>query len=408
MKREIPQLVQEFEQQQQQQQVAPLQQQPSDVAEGAPYMGLAQSENHGDAELLRQQMAALEQMIREQSRELQQLRASPGASPQLAPSAPSVQPFPLPAPSARAAASEVSSRFAKKEPRASDLREYDGASGPKLEEWLLELERAVRLFHLNDREAIEFGMSRLCGAALQWSLALDSTQQTALTDVKAFASALRARFQPVTAARSAREQLRGLRQGGRPVNDYISDFQRLVALVPGMNEEEALFAFESGLQPTIALELRKQACAKLADGIALAARVGGILTSASSSSAAPHPSRAHQMEMYDERDERLNRIEHALLAIGQQQQDNRGLGAKTQTQRGYQQQRGPDRGGRGGRGGSFRGGAGRSLPQIPGVPGEIVAQRYADRQCLRCGDPNHRGVECPNSISSASSVQSSN
>lgn len=61
------------------------------------------------------------------------------------------------------------------------------------------------------------------------------------------ASALRSRFQPVTAARVARQQLDGLRQGSRGINDYIADFQRLHALLPNMAEEDALYAFERGV-----------------------------------------------------------------------------------------------------------------------------------------------------------------
>lgn len=88
---------------------------------------------------------------------------------------------------------------------------------------------ATRLFHLNAQETVEFAGSRLRGAALDWWLALSAAELTAIGDASALASALRARFQPVTAARTAREQLDKLQQGARSINDYIADFQRITS-----------------------------------------------------------------------------------------------------------------------------------------------------------------------------------
>ena len=81
-----------------------------------------------------------------------------------------------------------------------------------------------------------------------------------------------------------------------------------------------------------------------------------------------------------------------------------GLGAKTQTQRGYAEERkAGSRGGRGaarGRGGRFGGrGGGGITYNIPGVPAAVVEQRRAAGQCLRCGSGDHRGMECPNAPS---------
>jgi hypothetical protein len=375
---------------------------------------------------LRQELAAMQQIVREQGQRLQQLQgapeASPVASPQQSPQASpqlSPQPSPLAGSIAAAAASPAAtsaslpqpqqqSRFARKEPRAQDLREYDGAPGAKLDEWLQELGRAVRLFRLNDSEAVDFGMSRLTGAALQWSLALDATQQTALVDASALTSALRLRFQPITSDRIAREQLRSLRQGSRPVNDYIADFQRLHARLPDMSAQDALFVFESGVSSAIAMKLREHGCANLADAIALAARIGGIAAAAASTSTNPHGrsaaagSAANQMEIDEGSSASLDeRIHRAVLNAMHSQQasgsgaSSSGLGAKTQTQRGYAGERG---GGRGGRGGRF-GGQPRGPPVVPGVPPEIVRQRLDAQQCVRCGGDGHRSPACPNAIS---------
>ena len=313
-------------------------------------------------------------------------------------------------PAAAAAVPAAESRFARKEPRAQDLREYDGASGAKLDEWLDELSLARMLYELNEREALRFAVSRLRSAALQWWLALGSAAQEAISSPEALASALRARFQPVTAARTAREQLDKLTQGTRSVNEYIADFQRLRTQLPSMAEDDALYAFERGLRRDLVVELRKQGVSTVQEAIALVARIGGLLAAPQGRNAA-----ANQMDMDDGNGSagRLDRIEAALNALssGAQGSGSAGMGAKTQTQRGYQQERGANEQSRGGARGGGRGGrssgrgshGGRAPPAVPGVPAHVVQQRWDARQCLRCGSADHNSHSCPNAITSQSS-----
>jgi hypothetical protein len=202
--------------------------------------------------------------------------------------------------------------------------------------------------------------------------------------------------------------MRALRQNSRHVNDYIADFQRLRALLPDMGEADALFAFESGLSPAIALELRKQGVSSLQDAIAMAARVGGLLHAPT----VPHSRTAavNQMEVDDgdgaSLGERITQLQATLNAMqaqrAQQGGAGAGLGAKTQTQRGYVSDRGGRGGARGGRSGRFGGqdGAAR-VPKVPGVPAAVVEQRRAAGQCYRCGSSEHTRFECPNATSAS-------
>ncbi len=402
VRKEIPQLVQEFEQRQQQQ---PPQQQEGATDDDAPMLveavvvaptGLLSGASQQNGMSL-QQVQALEQLVRdqaqqmrEQAQQLQQLRASPAQSPQLS------------AYSSAAAVAAPTSRFAKKEPRAQDLREYDGASGAKLDAWLDELGAAVDLFRLNGGEAVDFAASRLRGAARQWWNALGTAGKSPLVDAAMLAAALRTRFQPVTSERVAREQLRSLKQGARNVNDYIADFQRLHTVLPDMSQNDALFAFESGLSAHLAEKLRVQGVTTLQEAIGLAARVGGLMQSAVGRNAA-----AHQMSVDDGENSasRLDRIEAALNALssGAQGGSGVGMGAKTQTQRGYQQERNAGGRGsnRGGRGGRFGGGWPRGPPVVPGVSADTVKQRLDAQQCVRCGGNGHRSPACPNAISAS-------
>jgi len=422
VRKEIPQLVQEFEQQQQQQQ---QQQQPPPADSDAPMQGSddvpaeqEQSQQEGqaapDSAALQRQVAELAQLVRQQARAAEeqqqliaQLRASPAHSPQhsVSPSpqrSPQQQSRSIDAAAAAAHAPAASqSRFARKEPRAQDLREYDGASGAKLDDWLDELGAAVELYELTDREAIAFAASRLRDAARLWWNALGSEGKRAVTGVTLLAAAMRARFQPITAAHTARVQLDKLQQGSRSINDYIADFQRLRTRLPGMAEDDALHAFKRGLRSDISSELRKQRVATLQDAISLASHVGSEATPA-----AGKPS-LHQMDI-DDGDAGASslddRITKAVLNAMQNVQGGNGvgMGAKTQTQRGYQQERnaGGRGGSRGGRGGRF-GGFPRGPPVVPGVSVDTVKQRLDAQQCVRCGGEGHRSPACPNAISAS-------
>jgi hypothetical protein len=424
VRRQVPALVRAFEeallQQQQQQQQQSADDAAAEEEEGAEGALMCDDEPAGEAvaadgSSMRAQMEAMQRLLREQAQQLQLLRASPAHSPQPSPHLSPQQAqrniagvaAAAAAPVAGAAAQEQQSRFARKEPRAQDLREYDGAAGAKLDEWLQELALAAYLYELNAREALKFAVSRLRGAALQWWLALNADARAAMGDADALGRALRARFQPVTTARVAREQLLALQQGGRHVNDYIADFQRLHTLLPSMAEEDALHLFERGLRRELAEKLRVQGVSSLQDAIAMAARVGGLLHAPT----VPHGRTAavNQMEVDDgdgaSLGERITQLQATLNAMQAQRAQGgagAGLGAKTQTQRGYANDRGGRGGARGGRSGRFGGqdGAAR-VPKVPGVPATVVEQRRAAGQCYRCGSSEHTRFECPNATSAS-------
>jgi hypothetical protein len=429
MRRLYPLLVQAFEQQQS------LQQQ-SGSAEGATDGGVVDDAQQGTASTAPADSAAMQKRLDEMSRLIEQqaqraeeqqkrvheqqaliaqLRASPAnPTPLSALPPPQLSPQQEPrrdaaAAAAAAPAAESVSRFAKKEPRAQDLREYDGASGAKLDEWRDELALASMLFELNSREAVTFAVSRLRGTALRWWLdELSGAERALIGDSAALLTALKGRFQHATAAYTARQQLDKLQQGPRGVNEFIADFQRIVAQIglPSLGEENALFAFERGLRPTLAEKLREHGVKTLREAIAMAARVGSLQQAAAQSHG--RSAAANQMDVDEDSaaSGRLDRIEAALNALSA---NGGGIGAKTQTQRGYQQERersgasqgGSRGGGRGGsRGGRF-GPRGLQLPSVPGVPEEAVRERFHAKQCLRCGREGHTSHACPNAISAS-------
>jgi hypothetical protein len=419
-RRQHPQLVQAFEQQQQR----PPAEGPGATDTDDPMQGEAGgAQPEGgvapDNAALQRQVAELallvkqqaqraeehQQSARQQEKLIEQLRAPPSSDHASFQRSPQQKPRSIEAASVAAAQSAPQSRFARKEPRAQDLQEYDGASGAKLDDWLKQLAMAARLYHLSAQESVDFAGSRLRGAALDWWLALDDTELAAVGDSTTLAAALRARFQPVTAARTAREQLDKLQQGSRGINDYIADFQRLSTQIglASLGEENALYAFERGLRRDLAVELRKQGVSTLREAIALAARVGGLLQQAAASQSRGAAA-VNQIDIDGDGSASLDdRIQQAVLNA-MHARDNGGMGAKTQTHRGYTQERGRG-GGRGGsqngRGGRFGGRPPMGPPTIPGVPAAVVEQRRAAGQCYRCGSGDHQGRQCPNATSAS-------
>ena len=256
------------------------------------------------------------------------------------------------------------------------------------------------LFELNARESVRFAVSRLRGAALTWWLdELSSAERAAISDSPALVTALRGRFQHATTAYTARQQLDKLQQGSRGVNEYIADFQRIVAQIglPSLGEDNALFAFERGLRSNLAEKLREHGVRTLREAIAMAARVGSLQQAGAAQGRA---AAVNQMDVGgDDSASRLDRMEAVLNAMASRSTD--GMGAKTHTHHGYTQQRESQRGGHG-RGGARGGGRGgfkpRGPPEVPGVTEHVVRQRLDAQQCVRCGQGGHRSPACPNAI----------
>lgn len=355
-------------------------------------------------ELLRNARIALEAAQRSSP------KASPGASParlvarRVADAAPRNSEA---EPAVAAAAAAIGAPAARRapQPKLSDLSTYDGSSGAKLDEWLQDLRRCRRFFQLEEREAVEFALVHFRGAADTWWESLSQAEQDAASaSVDALTAALRERFQPITQARTARDQLRKLQQGTRPVDSYIADFNQLHAKIKDMSEADARSQFVYGLRKEIADKIEDDDWEEmpLAKLIAKAARIGNR---ASAASATAQPRAAISQMETDEVQSLEERVQRAVLhALGSQQSQSvrdsassasSGLGAKTQTQRGYDsdRSRGSMRGGgRGGGPGRF---GNRPPRSTPGVPPALVEQRRAAGLCVRCGG-EHMQWECAN------------
>jgi Retrotransposon gag protein len=278
------------------------------------------------------------------------------------------------------------------------LAVYKGEATENLDAWLIELKQMARFHHMSSQYTIELAVARLRDTALTWWEELGAAGQEAITDVSQLAEGLRKRFQHHTAAEVAREQLHTLQQGNRSTDNYILDFQRLVAKVPGMTDEEAIFSFMRGLPKATAQLVRLQKVATLKEATAAASRVSGL-------SAPPHTlhsaaAMVHNVNSASPPADSINNV-NSLNSIDQSTNVlHRGRGGRFNSSRGRF-----DNGRRGGANNSAEG-ARRPARPVPGVPQEVAQQRWESKACLRCGDHAHMIRDCTNASSSTPSSSS--
>lgn len=284
-----------------------------------------------------------------------------------------------------------------------------GGSAHALDAWVREMRKQCDFYALTTADArIRFFCAQLTGAALDWWSAQTTEQRAAHSATEdAFVQALRARFQPVNSADTARRQLDELQQGPRQsVHEYISAFRRLLSAVPDMSDADRTHRFLQGLRPALQTQLRIHGVDSLDDAITKAARIGSLSQFAAGAAAASHLSAtAARGDAMDVSNLELHGIEglespttgedepsasHGDDVVSRSelrqllQQQHQQLLAVMQQRRGGQKGKPAQRG---------RGGGGSTI--VPGLTDEQVRQRYIDGQCFACGQSGHRKADCP-------------
>lgn len=282
-------------------------------------------------------------------------------------------------------------------PRAPQLALYDGRAST-LDDWLSKLEQQFDWYGYDashDADRIRFAAVNLTGAALDWwrHLAARPTTWAAL------ATALRARFQPVTTADSARARMHALVQGRSPAHDYVSAFRRLLVAVPDMSEADRVFLFLRGLQPAIATQLRVHGVTTLDAAVAMAVRIGS-LRDMHPAGAAPSPFSPTSSDAMD-----VNALLDGVEGLEQETDtDAPGeLGDAPVTRAEFQQllnaMRDERRAGAAGRGAGSGGSRGRpqprGLPRIAHLTPQQVSEHMEAGKCFGCGSKEHQSRQCP-------------
>ena len=160
--------------------------------------------------------------------------------------------------------------------RATPPDSYDGSSRISIDRWVQGMEQSFTYMHLfTDVLQVELAAVSVKGPALEW---YNSTRKMGAppTTWATFEAGLRARFQPVTTADIARGRMDALRQGKRPVVEYVDAFRRLVGALPLVDVGSLLYNFQRGLAPELRLINLQHHPATLEEAISLAVRTGSV------------------------------------------------------------------------------------------------------------------------------------
>ena len=254
---------------------------------------------------------------------------------------------------------------------------YSGVGS--IDEWYAVIHQQLVYYHVaTAAERYNFAYGNLGGPALDYvdNLAVP------LASLDALLAALRARFQPVTTADTARAKLPLLRQGKQSADAYTQAFRRLIVHLPSMHAEDVMHAYRIGLHPALQVHLLQAQPKTLDEAIVLAVRIGsapGIV--AASGTSTPMDLSVLNAEFYGSSaisappgDEPLTvaNFSECLNALFQSRKGAPGAG-----------------------GGAKRPPGPRPVPVVEGVAPDVVADRISKRLCAGCGDASHIRWMCP-------------
>ena len=136
---------------------------------------------------------------------------------------------------------------------------YTGALNANVDTWLFEVEQyLIGSGIISDAQRISLAASYLRDLASTWWYQKCQVEHTPPTLWTEFKETLKARFQPIAAARTARANLRNLRQGGKLVAEYCNAFYKQIQLISDMGEADKIDNFMNGLNANIANEVDRR------------------------------------------------------------------------------------------------------------------------------------------------------
>ncbi len=273
-------------------------------------------------------------------------------------------------------------------PKLDAPPKFDGKADA-LDTWLGAMDRQFDWYAFatpaGDADRLRLAASALDRDAWEWYSHLAARPSTWI----AFVDALRMRFQPVTAAETARAKLSKLSQGKQSTNEYIAAFRRLLASVPTMGEDDRLFAFTRGLRPSIATHLRIHNVKTIDAAVDLAARVGSAGELQHVASAASTGASSSPMEL----DALLAGIEGL-----EPESSTDGPSSSTSTRSQLAELLAALREQRKGGFGKPSTAGPRPLPRISHLTPEQVKSYMADGKCFGCGAKDHGSRHCPRRV----------
>lgn len=291
---------------------------------------------------------------------------------------------------------------------------FEGVMGFEVDTWMREVKKHFEWYghnkFPNDAAKIKYAAVHFGGAALDWWDAVDKSEMGNWT-WNDFERLLHERYRPKLAAEVAREQLARIQQkGNQSVQSLCNTFQRYVAHVPTMHEEDKIFQFKRALHPLIAAKVAESKPATLMEAMHAAVQAeiylgkrqgtGGSSYGGSYNSRAPSFSGAAPMDLniveaaeakypepnlpavstpFPATDAPLSDPAVNMIASKLEAMEHR-LNAMYQ---------------KGRQGGDRRGANNRNRDRIPGLTKEDIERLRAEDRCFRCKKVGHMKNECP-------------
>jgi hypothetical protein len=293
-----------------------------------------------------------------------------------------------------------------------------------VDNWIREMDVVFDYHHLSEAEKLSLVRANLAGAALLWYESIDAAHKASWTTVVA---ALRARYRPMVASLSARDQLTRLRWNERQgVSGYIDQFRTTMALVNGMDGESQVVAFLNGLPPHLRARVFEQA-QKVPDDLEVAMQAAITAETVANMGRSGFLGRANQSQQQPTRSygasasggsaamdlSQVEISEYGLDEYGHQQEETAAAASSQQPsefkqlvstvaklastvaglQQGGGQKQPTSKGGH--KGGSGRGGSREGRRWVEGLTPEQARDRRARGACYVCGEAGHMKSECP-------------
>ena len=290
-------------------------------------------------------------------------------------------------------ANAVAAAAAAAVPRGPSLRlapppSYNGDAAA-LEGWIASMVQQFAFYAIHNDLRVRTASGFLTGSALDWLNHLEA----APASWDAMDAGLRARFQPITTEEIARSRLHVLVQGNSSINEYVSNFRRLIISIPTMDAASRLFQFARGLKPALHMQHRQAQPKTLEDAIAHAVRMGTNLPSSSSSASAAAPTGhadssasmdlSAMMAAMDGTDDAAPSLPSPNISRGEYESLLAAI---------HQQRSSYSAGGTGGSTGAY---VPRGLPKVNNLTENEVREYMKEGKCFKCSSKDHRSRECP-------------
>lgn len=155
---------------------------------------------------------------------------------------------------------------------------FTGSRSFNVVSWLFEMNQYLTLCAVtSDVQQIAVASSYLKEVARDWWESRCKQNDPPTQDWRVFADALKQRFQPLAASRTARAQLRHLRQGTMSIAEHSSKFYSVVQLISDMSDADQVELFVYSLRSTISREVDMREPKTLHEAMTIAQKVETLL-----------------------------------------------------------------------------------------------------------------------------------